>query len=263
MINLLDLTVTELNGSSAPISVEVRAVRGAGLCGRDRAAAHREQERRREAGEPWSSSDLFTYRIGRYLATTAGRIEVQGALTGGEAEAVAIFTGDLILIGLGSDQCDRELDPFFLEKPKQLCPHPLGPEVWRYDDIRDHWDELQIEADVEVNGHSLALQNFTLAELVTFDTLLATDALQSRPDGTIFFCGTGGTVPEVEAEIARLNLPPETISGVGDLFRMRLYDPVLDREIRHTYHVDVLGDNLDDRRTAARHSPEHEKEVSP
>lgn len=263
MINRLDLTVTELDGSSTPISVEVQAVRGAGLCGRDRAAAQREQERRRAAGEPWSSSDLFTYRIGRYLATTADRIEVQGPLTGGEAEAVAIFTGDQILIGLGSDQCDRELDPFFLEKPKQLCPHPLGPEVWRYDDVHDHWDELQIEADVEVNGHSLALQRFDLSGLVTLEMLLQSDVLQNRPDGTIFFCGTGGSVPEVEAEIARLDLPPETISGVGDVFRMRLYDPVLDREIRHAYHVDVLGDDLADRRPTAHALLLHNKGATP
>ena len=251
MINLLDFTVTELDGSSTPVPVKVQAVRGAGLCGRDRVAALGEQERRLQAGEPWSSSDQFSYRIGRYLATTADWIEVQGPLTGGEAEAVAIFTGDKILIGLGSDQCDRELDPLFLEKPKQLCPHPLGPEVWRYDDVRDHWDDLQIESEVDVNGHTLSLQRFSLAELVTLEMLLTGDALRVRPDGTIFFCGTGGAVPEAEAEIARLDLPPETISGVGDVFRMRLYDPVLDREIRHAYHVDVLGDDLADRRPTA------------
>ena len=229
-------------------------MRGAGLCGRDRAAALSEQERRRQAGEPWSSSDQFSYRISRYLATTADWIEVQGPLTGGEAEAVAIFTGEQILIGLGSDQCDRELDPLFLEKPKQLCPHPLGPEVWRYDDVRDHWDDLQIESEVNVNGHTLSLQRFSLAELVTLEMLLAGDALRVRPDGTIFFCGTGGAVPEAQSEIARLGLPPETISGVGQVFRMRLRDPVLDREIRHAYRVEVLGDDLAD-----RHPPTHDR----
>ena len=247
VINRLDLTVTELDGSSTPLSMEVQAVRGAGLCGRDRNAAVNEQVRRQQAGEPWSSSNQFSYRIGRYLATTADWIEVQGPLTGGEAEAIAIFTGGQILIGLGSDQCDRELDPLFLEKPKQLCPHPLSPEVWRYDDVRDHWDDLQIESEVDVNDYTLSLQRFFLAELVTLEMLLADDVLRVRPDGTIFFCGTGGAIPEAQSEIARLGLPPETIAGVGQVFRMRLCDPVLNREIRHAYRVQVLGDDLADR----------------
>ncbi len=246
--NRLELTITELDGGSAPVSVDVGAVRGAGLCVRDRAAAGREQERRRAAGEPWHSSDLFTYRIGRHLATTDASIEVQGPLTGGEAEVVVIFVGEEVLIGVGSDQCDRELDALFLEKPKQLCPHPLGRRAWRYADVEDHWDELRVEAEVEIDGKAVAIQSFALAELVTFDTLLATDALRERPDGTVFYCGTGGAPPGAVAEIARLGLPPETISGVGEVFRMRLYDPVRDRELRHEYRVEVLGDHLADRR---------------
>lgn len=243
----LELTLTERDGSSTGVAVEVRAVRGAGLCERDRAAARAEQARRRAAGEPWHSSDLFTYRIGRYLATTDASIEVQGPLTGGEAEAVVIFSEGQILIGVGSDQCDRELDPLFLEKPKQLCPHPVGREVWRYADVEDHWDELRIEAEVEIDGKAVAIQSFALAELVTFETLLEIEALRERPDGTVFFCGTGGAPPGAEAEIARLGLPPETISGVGEIFRMRLHDPVRDRELRHEYRVEVLGDNMADR----------------
>jgi hypothetical protein len=245
--NRLELTINELGGGSTPLALDVGALRGAGLCGRDREAARREQERRRAAGEPWHSSDLFTYRIGRYLATTGASIEVQGPLTGGEAEAVAIFVGDQVLIGVGSDQCDRELDRLFLEKPKQLCPHPLGRQVWRYADVKDHWDELRVEAEVETGGQTVAIQSFALAELVDFGTLLAADALRERPDGTVFYCGTGGAPPGAEDEIARLGLPPETISGVGEVFRMRLHDPVRDRELRHEYRVEVLGDNLADR----------------
>lgn len=54
------------------------------------------------------------YRIGRYLLTQASEFEVQGPLTGGEAEAMAIHCDDDILITVGSDQCARELDPLFL-----------------------------------------------------------------------------------------------------------------------------------------------------
>ena len=63
--------------------------------------------------------------------------------------------------------------------------------------------------------------------------------------------GAGSFGRAIADMLARLDLPPETISGVGDVFRMRLYDPVLDREIRHAYHVDVLGDDLADRRPTA------------
>ena len=50
---------------------------------------------------------------------------------------VAIRAGNEIWISLGSDQCDRELDHLFPDKPKQMCPHPIASVVWPYDEVKD------------------------------------------------------------------------------------------------------------------------------
>ena len=248
MRNQVDLTIVDRDGCETPLQVDVRAVRGAGFTSRDRDAVRRMSDERRRRGLSWTATGLWTYRISSYLLTTDESIEVQGPLTGGEVEAVAVFTADDVFVGVGSDQCDREMDPYYLEKPKQMCPHPLSRKVWRLEDIQSHWDELELESQVKVGDAVVDLHKFRMAELVPLETWMDYSGLRAGPFATVFYCGTGATVPGLEGELERLGLPPETAHGVGDEFRMRLYDPVLDREIRHSYAVSVLGDDLEERR---------------
>ena len=249
MRNVIELNVVVADGSEERIDIVVRSARGAGFCSRDRDAVRRLSEERRRQGMCWTSKDYWTYRIGSYLVTSDDWIEVQGPMTGDEVEPVLVFSADGEFVGVGSDQCDREMSSLFLEKPKQMCPHPLGPTVWRLDDVRGHWDELQVESEVRVGETVVPHQRFSLSELVSLDTWLGQDALQNRPDATVFYAGTGKTVPGLAENLRRLGLPPECAHGVGDEFRMRLYDPVLGREIRHAYGVSVLGDDLQERRS--------------
>ena len=251
MRNQVDLTVLTRDGREEPLRVEVKAVRGSGFTGRDREAVRRMSDDRRRDGKSWTAKELWTYRISPYLLTTDESIDVQGPLTGGEVEAVALFTGESVFVGVGSDQCDREMDAYYLEKPKQMCPHPLSRKVWKLDDVQDHWDELRLESQVRVGDDVVNLHRFSMSELVPLETWIDYCDLRTGPFATVFYCGTGATVPELENELERLGLPPETAHGVGDEFRMRLYDPVLDREIRHSYIVNVLGDDLEERRAQA------------
>jgi len=188
------------------------------------------------------------FRIGRYLLTQDKEFEVQGPLTGSEAEVVAIRDGVEIFITVGSDQCDRELDPLFPDKPKQMCPHPIASTAWPYDEVKDHWDQMRILGQAVVKGHTVPIQDTTVDTQVDLEYLLAMDSVRSLPDPMVLYCGAVPFLSKSIAEaIEKLNLPPETTHGTADQFLVRLHDPVLDRTIEHEYRAVPVGDELAER----------------
>jgi hypothetical protein len=230
--------------------ISIGSVAGARYCGRDIAAMRQALDEQLGHDGRFSSATATNpsvFRIARYLLTQAGEFEVQGAMTGGEAEVVAIRDGEDILISLGSDQCDRELDPLFPDKPKQMCPHPLARVAWDYAEVRDHWDELRISSHVVVGGYEVQLQDNALATVVTLDYLLEMESLQALPDPMFLYCGCSPFVDGLEETVAQLGLPEETGHGVGDVFHMRLHDPVLGRAIDHRFSAVPLGDDRAER----------------
>ena len=181
------------------------------------------------------------------MLTQDAEFEVQGPLTGGEAEVVAIRDGDEIFITVGSDQCDREIDPLFPDKPKQMCPHPIATVAWPYDEVRDHWDQMQLCSEVVVDGHSVTLQESALSALVDLEYLLATDAVRALPDPMFLYCGASAFL-NVQETIERRGLPEMTAHGVGDEFLVRLHDPAMNRTIEHRFRPVPLGDDMEERR---------------
>jgi hypothetical protein len=159
----------------------------------------------------------------RYLLTTDDEIEVQGNQTCGEVEVVALVNGDNIFIGVGSDHCDRAVEPFFYYKPKQMAPRVLCPRVWRYEDVKGHWDKLELKAEMVCDGRREVFQNGKLAELATLVDLLG--KCEYAPDGLVLYTGTPA-------------LPDYTF---GEGFDIELNDPILGRSLRHSYSIQVLN----------------------
>mgnify|MGYP002856599754 CR=1 FL=1 len=190
------------------------------------------------------------FHIGRYLLTQSQEFEVQGPLTGGEAEVVAIRVDGDVFITVGSDQCDRELDPLFPDKPKQMCPHPVAAVAWPYSEVQEHWDSLRIYSHVVAGTHTVPLQDSELSELVDLDYLLETEDIGKLADPIILFCGSVAFLDSAAETVERHSLPKETAKGVGEEFHIRLHDPVLDRTIEHRYRAVPLGDELHERRDA-------------
>ena len=187
--------------------------------------------------------------IGRYLLTQSSEFEVQGPMTGGEAEVVAIQEGGDLFISVGSDHVDRELDSLFPDKPKQLCPHPIASTAWPYGEVRDHWDSMRLYSHVVAGGHTVPIQDGALSEQVDLEFLLAMDTVKTLARPMVLFCGSAAFVESATAEAVRQHgLPEETAEGVGEEFLVRLHDPVLDRTIEHRYRPIPLGDDLAERR---------------
>ena len=229
----------------------VGSVSGARFAGRD------VESMRQQLDETMERDGRFTmatrtnpsiFHIGRYLLTQSPEFEVQGPLTGGEAEVVAIRDRDEVFVSVGSDQCDRELDPFFPDKPKQMCPHPIATTAWPYGEVQEHWNSLRVYSHVVVGGEIVECQDSALSALVDLEYLLAMDEVHTLADPMVLYCGSAPFLDSIYRAIEEYDLPEETAMGVGDEFVVRLHDPMLDRTIEHRYRAIPLGDDLAQRR---------------
>ena len=249
-ISPIEITVQGIERSER-LSIPVGSVCGARFSSRDVEGMRSELDEILERDKHFSMATRTNpsiYRIGRYLLTQGSQIEVQGSLTGGEAEVVVIRMGGAVYVTIGSDQCDRELDTLFPDKPKQMCPHPIASEAWHYDDVREHWDSLHVYSHVVVNTYTVPLQDATLDELVDLDYLLDMEKVAGQVDPMVLFCGAVPFLESAAETAAKNELPEVTAQGVGDEFLIRLHDPVLERSIEHRYRPVPLGDDLDERK---------------
>jgi len=86
------------------------------------------------------------YRLGANLLTQAAAIDVVGFSSSGEVEIVLVSLADGLHVGVGSDHTDRKVEAYSVTVSKQMCPKPIGCELWKFDDVADHWDELVLRS---------------------------------------------------------------------------------------------------------------------
>lgn len=204
-------------------TVAVSALVIAGWTGRD---PHKVQEHIDELAalgvKPPATTPCF-YRAGTEMLTTAPEIDCLGAQSSGEAEYVLLVAEDgEWWIGLGSDHTDRAVEAYSIPVSKQMCPKPVAPALWRFDDVAPHWDKLELRSHVEDDGGVTLYQAGSVAAMLhPRDTLEAYARLgHTLAPGSLMF---GGTLPVIGG------LRPR------QAFRMELADPVLGRRISHAY----------------------------
>jgi hypothetical protein len=214
------------NGRSDRIAVQPDNLVVAGWTGRDMAAVQHHIDELAAIGVPAPSTVPLFYRLSVTQLTQASRLQVLGPDTSGEVEPVVVALADGLWIGLGSDHTDRKAETMGVALSKQLCPKVVGTALWRYEEVRPHWDRLVLRSWAVIDDARVAYQEGTVAgirppaELV--DRYAGTDGLAA---GTVMFCGTLAAIGGVRP---------------GSRFEMELEDPVLGRRLRHAYDVDVL-----------------------
>jgi hypothetical protein len=208
------------------ISVAVDTLVIAGWAGRDEAGIRHHIEELAAIGVPPPSSVPVFYRVAASTLTQDATLVVLGPDTSGEAEPVLLSLADGLWVGVGSDHTDRKAETVGIALSKQLCGKPVGRQLWRFEDVARHWDELILRAHADIDGTRVLYQEGALAALRHPDDLLARRPGGPALDpGTVMFCGT---------------LP--AIGGIrpAGRFAMELHDPVLGRSIRHAYDVHDL-----------------------
>ena len=224
MIDPLAFRVESADGASETLRFRPARLVIAGWAGRDAAARHHHIEELRVIGiAPPSRTPLF-YAASADLLTRADALQVLGPDSSGEVEPLLLVTEAGLLIGVGSDHTDRRAEAWSVPHAKQLCGKPVGPALWRFAEVADHWDALVLRSRIPGADRGWDLyQEGAVAGLRRPDELMALAG--DLAPGTAMLCGT---------------LP--AIGGIrpAGAFRMELHDPVLGRSIRAEYRVSAL-----------------------
>jgi len=214
---MTDLRLT-LDGNDTDVAIHTVIV--AGWTGRDRDAVEKHMAELEAVGVPRPSSAPVFYRVSASRLTTAPAIESTDS-SSGEVEPVLLQHGGELWVGTGSDHTDREVETYSVAVSKQLCDKPIAPELWRYEAVAGHWDELELRSWID--GDTL-YQEGALSGLMRPEDLMP-KAEPRLADGTLMFCGTlaaiGGIRPARD-------------------FRYELSDPVSHRKISGRYEMRAL-----------------------
>jgi hypothetical protein len=205
---------------------DIRRLIIAGWTGRDVAAVEKHIRELEAIGVPRPKRTPIFYRGAAALLTTADTIEALGDASSGEVETVIYALDDGLWVGLGSDHTDRKAETVGVSLSKQMCAKPVGPRIWRYDEVVPHWDKLILRSFVRVGSERRLYQEGSVAGMRPPSELIGlyTDG-GSLPQGSAMFCGTLAVHGGIAA---------------ADIFEMELEDPVLRRIIRHSYAITTL-----------------------
>jgi hypothetical protein len=168
------------------------------------------------------------YRNAAALLTSADTIETVGDKSSGEVEFVLFSQEDGLWLGLGSDHTDRKAETINVTLSKQMCAKPVGPSLWRYDEVKPHWDRLVLRSYVTEGQERRLYQEGPVTNMRSPEELIGLyTGGGALPAGTAMFCGTFA----VHGGIC-----------YGGAFEMELEDPVLGRKLRHRYRIEQLPD---------------------
>jgi len=201
----------------------------AGWTGRNTAALEAHIKELEVLGVKRPKSVPIFYRNAAALLTTAGAIEAVGDKSSGEVEFVLYALDDGMWVGVGSDHTDRQAETINVTLSKQMCAKPVGPALWRYDEVKPHWEKLTLRSFVPGEGGKRRLyQEGSVANMRSPEELIRLYTGGDRlPSGTAMFCGTfavhGGISHSAQ-------------------FDMELEDPVLGRKLNHSYKIVSLPD---------------------
>ncbi|SKC86261.1 DUF2848 family protein [Maledivibacter halophilus] len=198
-----------------------------GFAGRDQKKVMEHIHELEEIGVAPPESIPTLYPCADELVTQEGYIQVLGGETSGEVEFVILIQDNKIYIGLGSDHTDRGLEAVSIPKSKQICLKPIAKEIWLYDEIKDHWDDLILRSWQKLDDNEEKLyQDGKISEILKVEDII-TEVKKAYPNlnNIIMF---SGTVPVLNGFV------------YGTNFRCELEDKHLGRKISHEYVVEVL-----------------------
>ncbi len=161
-------------------------------------------------------------------------VNVVGEETSGEVEVfLAQDERGELYVTLASDHTDRGLESVSVSKAKQICSKIIAPCFWKVDDVRKHWDEIELLSEIpDENGSFRVYQKGSLGDLLPPERLfeMASEDLSA--------------IAPAGQKIALFSGTLAALGGIvyADEFRMTLSDPRLVRRIEFAYSIRSLPD---------------------
>lgn len=212
---------------SAPVQIDRLII--AGWTGRDQAALEHHIKELEALGVKRPATTPCYYSLTPDLLTTEPEVSFLGGDGSGEVEFVILSLDDGLWVGLGSDHTDRKLETVSVSFSKQVCAKPIGPQIWRFDDVAPHWDRLELRSYATIGGKEILYQEGLVSKMRAPVDLMhgAPGSINGRlPSGSAMYCGTFAAMGGIRP---------------ADRFRMQLFDPVLNRSLHHTYAVNTVA----------------------
>ena len=209
------------------LTVTVNDLVIAGWTGRDADAIEKHIAELEAIGVPRPTTVPCFYRVATGLLTTADTIQASGVDSSGEVEFVLYGTDDGMLVGTGSDHTDRKVETYSVTVSKQMCFKPVSRDVWRFDDVVDHWDDLVLRSWAIDDGERRLYQEGPVTAMRSPDDLIGRylDGADTLPAGMAMFCGT---------------LAVHGGLAAAGRFEFEIEDPVRGRKIEHGYTIETL-----------------------
>lgn len=232
MTDLL-LRVADIDGSESERRFSIHRAYNLGSATRDAEEAIHHQEEVAKSGVriAFDIPAPRIYPIASWALTSASSIGVHGPRTSGEVEFVVVVddAGDL-LIGVASDHTDRDLERTSILWSKQSCPNVLAPALWRWADVKDHWDQCDLWSDLD----GAPYQRCSVSIFRHPEDLVALVRERADVPATGFMIFSG-TYVSVTGELA-----------FGRRWTFGLTDPVVGRSLQHGYDVEMILDEIHD-----------------
>ena len=220
----LEFTVLP-DGSAKQVRIDDLVI--AGWTGRDVEALEKHIVELEELGVPRPSSVPCFYRVGAENFTNGEELQFLGDTSSGEVEFILVGTDEGMLIGVGSDHTDREVETYSVPVSKQMCAKPVSKDVWRYDEVKDHFDDLLLRAWATENGEKKLYQDGGVTAMRPPEELISLylPGQTALPAGMAMYCGTLAAIGGIRP---------------ADRFDVEIEDPVRGTKISSGYNVNTL-----------------------
>lgn len=209
------------------VDFEVKRILNGGFAGRNQEQVKKHIEELAHLGVPAPKETPVFYPLLAENLSTDWEIEVVGSGNSGEVEFVILYSKQGLLVGVGSDHTDRDLEKASIIKSKQAYPNIISQDVWLYKDVIKYWDELEMRSWLGANKEIL-YQEGKLVDLMRPEDLMAqAEALiEGELTGTVLYSGTLATLEQIK---------------FNDYFHVELLDKVRGRKISCSYKIQPLS----------------------